>query len=392
MSNIVDTELGKICSFQNGRAFKKSEWVEVGLPIIRIANLTSRYAAFNRFNGDYDSKILIQNGDIIFSWSGSLKVEIWDRGNALLNQHLYKVGFKADVQKKWVYYLLLYSISYLSKKMTGATLQHVTKKELVATPVSLPDIATQNEIVSKLDQAFEAIDQAIANTEKNIENVDELLKSSINALISNVSSNSIEMNLNDLTTKIGSGATPKGGKSSYKLEGISLIRSMNVHDLRFKKKDLAFIDEYQADNLKNVTLEIGDVLLNITGASISRTCIVPTEVLSARVNQHVSIIRAKKDLIRPAFLNLMLYSQRYKNEILGIGEKGATRQAITKGQLESLNVKFPRSLDEQDILIEKANYLLEKTRVSRILYEKKLNNLIELKMSILEKAFKGELV
>ena len=250
----------------------------------------------------------------------------------------------------------------------------------------------QNRIVSKLDQAFEAIDRAIANTEKNIENVEELLKSSINTLISNVSSNYIEMNLNDLTTKIGSGATPKGGKSSYKLEGISLIRSMNVHDLRFKKKDLAFIDEYQAEKLNNVTLEKGDVLLNITGASISRTCIVPAEVLPARVNQHVSIIRAKKDLIRPAFLNLMLYSQRYKNEILGIGEKGATRQAITKGQLESLNVKFPSSLDKQDILIDKANYLLEKTRVLKDSYDKKLINLIELKMSILEKSFMGELV
>lgn len=246
----------------------------------------------------------------------------------------------------------------------------------------------QKSIVSKLDQAFEAIDQAIENTEKNIKNVDELLKSSINALLTEESSNNIQSNLRDLTTKIGSGATPKGGKSSYKVEGISLIRSMNVHDLQFKKKDLAFIDDNQADKLNNVTLEADDVLLNITGASIARTCIVPTDVLPARVNQHVSIIRAKKDRIRPQLLNFILYSEKYKKEILGIGEKGATRQAITKGQLESLIVKFPNSLEKQDILIEKANFLLEKTRMLKDLNDSKLKKLFELKMSILERAFK----
>ena len=77
--------------------------------------------------------------------------------------------------------------------------------------------------------------------------------------------------LKQITTKIGSGATPRGGKQAYKKEGISLIRSMNVYDNRFKYKNLAFIDEDQAAKLKNVIVEKGDVLFNITGASICRS-------------------------------------------------------------------------------------------------------------------------
>jgi type I restriction enzyme S subunit len=88
-----------------------------------------------------------------------------------------------------------------------------------------------------------------------------------------------EFRLDELTTKIGSGATPKGGKKSYKPEGISLIRSLNVHDGEFRAKDLAFIDEGQAEQLSNVVIQEGDVLLNITGASIARCCDAPTRYL-----------------------------------------------------------------------------------------------------------------
>jgi len=95
--------------------------------------------------------------------------------------------------------------------------------------------------------------------------------------------------LKEITKKIGSGATPTGGKNSYKKEGISLIRSLNVYDFFFDYDDLAFIDDKQAAGLANVTVEQDDILLNITGASVARCCMVPDNVLPARVNQHVSM-------------------------------------------------------------------------------------------------------
>jgi len=109
--------------------------------------------------------------------------------------------------------------------------------------------------------------------------------------------------LGDFCIKIGSGATPKGGKESYHADGpISLIRSQNVHNNGFSISGLAFIDEEQAKKLNNVIVEAGDILLNITGDSVARVCLAPFKYLPARVNQHVAIIRPNpKVLALPEF-------------------------------------------------------------------------------------------
>jgi type I restriction enzyme S subunit len=102
--------------------------------------------------------------------------------------------------------------------------------------------------------------------------------------------------LGEITSKIGSGATPTGGKTSYKTSGIPLIRSMNVHFSGFTNEGLAYINAEQANKLENVTVRPGDVLLNITGASIGRVTIAPSNMDGARVNQHVAIIRLIKGI------------------------------------------------------------------------------------------------
>lgn len=162
--------------------------------------------------------------------------------------------------------------------------------------------------------------------------------------------------LKDLTTKIGSGATPKGGEKAYKSRGISLIRSLNVHDCFFKEEKLAFIDDEQANGLKNVVVESGDVLLNITGASIARCCIVPNEFLPARVNQHVTIIRPTEH-VDNKFLNYLIINPKFKAQLLWQGAGGATRQALTKTMVEELNIPLP-SLPEQKRIVEKLDALL----------------------------------
>lgn len=166
---------------------------------------------------------------------------------------------------------------------------------------------------------------------------------------------------------------------------------MNVHDFEFRKKNLAFIDEQQAKELNNVTLQENDVLLNITGASVARCCIIPKEYLPARVNQHVSIIRAQKEIITPAFLNLLLTSKFYKDQLLSTGEQGATRQAITKAQLEVFKIVFPKSIEKQKKLMDKLDSLSIETKKLEAIYQQKINDLEELKKSILQKAFAGEL-
>lgn len=148
--------------------------------------------------------------------------------------------------------------------------------------------------------------------------------------------------LKDISTKIGSGATPKGGKAAYKTEGISLIRSMNVYDSQFKEKDLAFIDDSQATKLSNVEVEPVDILLNITGASVARCCLVPEKILPARVNQHVAIIRIDKSLADPRFVYMCLISPKYKSKLLSLAQGGATREALTKTTIEEFELDLPQ--------------------------------------------------
>ncbi len=162
--------------------------------------------------------------------------------------------------------------------------------------------------------------------------------------------------LKELTKKIGSGATPKGGDKAYKQSGISLIRSLNVHDCFFKEDKLAFIDNEQASALKNVIVESGDVLLNITGASIARCCVVPDEFLPARVNQHVTIIRPAEK-VDSKFLNYLIVNPKFKSQLLWQGAGGATRQALTKAMVEELDIPLP-SLPEQKRIVEKLDALL----------------------------------
>jgi type I restriction enzyme S subunit len=197
--------------------------------------------------------------------------------------------------------------------------------------------------------------------------------------------------LGEITTKIGSGATPRGGQKSYKTEGISLIRSMNVHDRYFKEKNLAFIDDEQANDLSNVTLQANDVLLNITGASIARCCIVPDKYLPARVNQHVSIIRPNPEIMDSSFLNLLLTSKYYKDQLLFTGEQGSTRQAITKVQLQDFIIHYP-PLTEQKRIVAILDEAFESIARAKESAEKNLKNAIEIFESYLQSVFenKGE--
>ena len=135
-----------------------------------------------------------------------------------------------------------------------------------------------------------------------------------------------KVKLADITLKIGSGATPKGGKESYQGSGITLIRSLNVYDFNFEYKDLAFINDQQAKELANVSICKNDVLLNITGASVARCCIVPNHLIPARVNQHVAIIRVNEKLANPFYILYCINSPYYKHRLLSLAQSGATRE------------------------------------------------------------------
>lgn len=182
--------------------------------------------------------------------------------------------------------------------------------------------------------------------------------------------------LKDCCSKIGSGATPKGGKSVYTEEGTSFIRSQNVYNLFFSYKGLAYINDDAAKKLKGVTVKEGDVLLNITGDSVARTCVVPKDVLPARVNQHVAIIRTDHSL-NPYYLNYYLASPAMQGYLLNIASTGASRNAITKGAIEKLSIPAPPIGIQRRIasILSAYDYLIENNNRRIRLLEQMAENL-----------------
>jgi type I restriction enzyme S subunit len=145
--------------------------------------------------------------------------------------------------------------------------------------------------------------------------------------------------LSEITSKIGSGATPRGGSAVYLDEGVAFIRSQNVYDHMFAWEGLVRISDDAAVQLRGVTVQQNDILFNITGDSILRTCIVDPAALPARVSQHVAIIRTN-NAMPPHFVHQYLVRLETKDYLSGL-DAGATRKAVTKGHLESICLVIP---------------------------------------------------
>lgn len=157
-----------------------------------------------------------------------------------------------------------------------------------------------------------------------------------------MSSNWETVKLGDYCSKIGSGSTPRGGSNIYLDIGqFALIRSQNILNNSFSINGLVYIDENEANKLKNVSVEENDVLLNITGDSVARVCKAPKEYLPARVNQHVAIIRTDEINLDSSYLNYYLNSLDMQNYMLSLASTGATRNALTKNMIENFQIIKP---------------------------------------------------
>jgi type I restriction enzyme S subunit len=178
-----------------------------------------------------------------------------------------------------------------------------------------------------------------------------------------------EILLKDACSKIGSGATPRGGNSVYLSQGyFALIRSQNVRNDSFHHNGLVFIEKQHADKLSNVSVEKGDVLLNITGDSVARCCQVDPSILPARVNQHVAIIRPISTILDAQFLRYYFVSPAMQNEMLSMAGIGATRNALTKGMIESFEIPLP-PLPEQKAIAHILGSLDDKIELNRRMNE-----------------------
>lgn len=156
--------------------------------------------------------------------------------------------------------------------------------------------------------------------------------------------------LKDLCLKIGSGATPKGGNNVYLDKGnYSLIRSQNIYNEGFSEQGIVYISDADAKKLENVDVKEDDVLINITGDSVARVSLPNKKYLPARVNQHVSILRANPEKLDFKFLKYVLVEKSMQEYLLTLASSGATRNALTKAMLENIEIDLPSLNDQKRI-------------------------------------------
>ncbi|MDC5425459.1 restriction endonuclease subunit S [Acinetobacter baumannii] len=392
--SLVFKELGELVDFKGGGTPSRNveeywgnsiSWATVkdlneGITLTETQEFISELGLKNSASN------LIAKGTIIIPTRMALGKVVISEIDVAINQDL-KAVFVKDKETLDVKYLLRFLESNkenIASMGKGATVKGITLDQLKAIKIPLQPLAEQRRIAAILDKA----DELRQKRQQVIEKLDQLLQATFIDMFGDPVSNPKGWDvykLKSLTSKIGSGSTPKGGDSSYKNDGISLIRSLNIYDGEFSYKNLAFIDQEQANKLKNVILQPNDVLLNITGASVARCCIVPKEVLPARVNQHVSILRIKENAI-PEFLEALLISKPMKLHLLKISGAGATREALTKLQLQELEIIVPP--------LEIQNEFLLKLKIIKSLINinlKQLNELDNLFISIQNQAFSGTL-
>jgi type I restriction enzyme S subunit len=254
-----------------------------------------------------------------------------------LNTALYVIDFKGSNARFAGYFLKDVLRDYQSAK---AAVPGVDRNVLHEISVRVPDIKSQ-EVIANILSAY---DDLIENNRRRMELLEQAARllyqewfvhlrfpgSEHTRLINGIPEGWRKIPLGQISTKIGSGSTPRGGEAAYLAEGVTLIRSLNVYDDRFDDDGLAFISDDQARALAGVAVEPRDILLNITGASVARCCMAPGRYLPARVNQHVMIIRVDPEASDQFFVHAAINSDERKRQLLSYAQKGSTREALTK--------------------------------------------------------------
>lgn len=338
-------KLGEVCSILYGYPFDSKCFNEnnQGRPLIRIRDVVRGFTETYTTENCPDDYI-IKEGEYLVGMDGEFNISAWKSVPALLNQRVCKITADGkNLTDGFMFYMMKTKLKEIEGETAFVTVKHLSAKVLNKVNIQLPSVEEQQRIVAELD----CLNEMIAVKQEQLKEFDKLAQSIFYDMFGKVVFP--QYPLKDVLSKMGSGATPSGGNQSYKAEGISLIRSLNVHNNEFVYTDLAFIDDEQAGKLNNVIIEENDVLLNITGASVARCCIVPSNVLPARVNQHVSILRSKHDTINSTYLCHLLISQEEQTKLISLSKsKAATREALPKNILEKYLIKLPPlSLQQQ---------------------------------------------
>lgn len=351
-----------------------NDFAYVGLENIESGTGRLIPKAENQTNGDGETESnsvvnVFEKGDVLFSKLRPYLAKGFiakEPGTSTTELLVFKP--KESTDKKFLLYTLLSPnfVKFVDSATFGSRMPRADWNFVRDIFVPIPPLEEQRAIAAMLDRETARLDELITEKERLL----ELLAEKRRALITNAVTRGLDPNaplvdsgiewlgeipqhwqpvrIKFLVSKIGSGKTPSGGAESYLSQGITFIRSQNVRFEGLSLEDVVFIDEKTDKEMKNSRVNSGDVLLNITGASIGRCCIVPNSVNRANVNQHVCIVRPISQLVDKYYLNAYLCSVVGQFQIFA-GEVGVSREGITFEDIANFLVSLPPLEEQQQI-------------------------------------------
>ena len=273
------------------------------------------------------------------------------------------------------------------KYVAGAAIPHIYFKDYKNEPFLWMPLKEQQQIVSILNEVFSNIERTKANAEQNLKNAKELFESYLQGVFEN--GNWEEKRLEEICILISKGSSPKWQGIKYVDEpGVLFVTSENVGENTLLLEKRKYVEEKFNISDKKSILKNGDVLTNIVGASIGRTAIFDLDDI-ANINQAVCLIRCNQKFLFNEYLMYLLNSP-FTKQHLHDNEVNNARANLSLGFFRSLSIPLPE-LTEQRKVVDKIKAFHIETQKLESIYQSKINDMEELKKSILQKAFSGGL-
>ena len=371
-------KLGELASYINGFAFKPSDWSESGKPIIRIQNLTDAFSSFHYCNrDDIPKKYIINKGDILISWSATLGIFEWLSGEALLNQHIFKVVFnKQPINKYFFKYAIHNSLDEMSKHTNGATMRHIRKGDFDNIQIPIPPLTEQGEIVAYLDKEFALIDALREKATQQLQATKDLFQTQLKQLLT-PKQGWEEKRLCDVSDYYN-GLTYKPTDVNNK--GWIVLRSSNIKNNKLDLSDLVRVNIPIKDRLK---VKKGDLIMcsrNGSKSLIGKVALIPE-------NREDLTFGAFMMIFKSQISNYLFYyflSEQFKKQIWK-GEATMINQ-ITRYMLDDVTIPLP-SLSEQEEIVRKLDALSEQCRQLEENYRQTISLCNDLKRALLRQVF-----
>lgn len=305
--------LGDVATYINGYAFKPEDWSQTGVPIIRIQDLTGNSYQANRYNGEYEQKYEVNDGDVLISWSASLGVYVWHGEKAVLNQHIFKVVFdKAEISKSFFVHQVENILEMASSSTHGATMKHLTKPVFDALPFFLPSLDEQRKIAAVLDK----ISDLIAKRRRQLDQLDELVQSRFVEMFGDPLFNTkgwAQVAIKDACASILGGGTPSKSNHEYFMGTIPWV---SPKDMKTSIIDDS-IDHITEDAIANSTTNLvpqNSVLMVVRSGILKHTLPVAINRVPVAINQDMKAFIPNDRITAEYF---MYYLKSIEQDILG---------------------------------------------------------------------------